>query len=187
MEPCAVMLSLIEVVKRALIQAAGCLQPVFALALVLWLPASASQIDSAPRFDCCPHSKKSDVSALSCSRNVQARCPSSLRLIGATSSERIFVTVQNEAGRLGRGRNGFCIKFANAKADKAINMADVELDVTLRIGRVESVRAIAQVTPGDTGVYCGHVILPVAGAWKLTFRYIGSGIKGKISLFTAVT
>jgi hypothetical protein len=187
MERGAMMFSLIKVVKHALIRAAGCLQPIFAAALVLWFPASALEIDNVPRFDCCPQSKESDVSALSCSRNVQARCPSSLHVIGATSSGKVFVTAQNEAGRLGRGRNGFCIKFANAKADEAINMADVELDVTLRIGRVELVRAVAQVTPGDAAIYCGHVILLLPGQWKLTFRYIGSGISGKISLLTTVS
>jgi hypothetical protein len=66
-------------------------------------------------------------------------------------------------------------------------MANVAVDVTLRIGRLESVRAVAQVNPDGAGVYCVRVSLPLAGEWKLTFRYVDRGRSGKVSVFAPVS
>ncbi len=147
--------------------------------------AKARNFEKAAAVDCCRLMQSRDLNVVSCMR-AEAGCRFPLRLVGTGQRKSTIITVQNPGGRLGRGANGFCVYFINAITGQNIPVAGLRLDVTLRIGRVDAARALAEIVSDGPDRYCGHVILRIPGQWKLTFKYVGTVRKGKISLMESV-
>lgn len=141
------------------------------------------EFGNAPEeVDCCSqlHGRGSD--SLRCRRIGGERCPSSLRVISVNQIRNIVVTVQNPAGKLGKGKNGLCVAFANAKTGKRVAMSFLRIDATLRFGHIEAARAVTETVPIGIGLYCVRVNLTLPGTWKLTFKCAESTKKEKLSL-----
>ena len=141
--------------------------------------------ETSSRADCCRGIRNWKVNAISCLRS-QDHCPSALRVAGTAQAKGVTVTVLNADGQFARGANGFCIQFTD-EAGRKLHMAKLHLDVTLRMGRVEAVRAISEITPSGVGLYCAHVVLLIPGRWMLTFKYADSTGHGKLTVLESVT
>jgi hypothetical protein len=165
----------------------------FLAALVSGLPlyvktmkAPLEHIDADSEFDCCSRLHGNTSAPFHCPGIAGQRCPSALRTITRNELRNTVLTVWNPAGQLGKGRNGFCIQFTQAKTGENIPMSRIRMDVTLRIGRTEAARAVTEIAPTGIGLYCGQVAMGIPGTWKLSFQYGSSAGSGRVSFLESV-
>ncbi len=137
--------------------------------------------------NCCSRSKEAGALVASCTRGSSVRCPLSSSIVAVSESKNTVVLIRNQAGWLRRGENGLCIEVLDRRTSARAALINLRLDVTLRMGHIEAVRAVAFVTPKGPGFYCGSVTLPFAGRWKLTLSYRSATTKGKIVFLETIS
>lgn len=111
-------------------------------------------------------------------------CPTSLKVIRRQQVKDLVITVENADGKLSRGPNSFCVRFTDSRTNQVVDVGEVQLDVTLGIGHVKAMRAVAQINPTVKGLYCGQVNLRVTGVWELVLGYVSPAGRGKIRFVT---
>jgi hypothetical protein len=148
--------------------------------------SSIEHMDDGSDFNCCPRLHGNTSGSFQCPGIAGQRCPSALRTITHNKLRNMVLTVRNPAGKLGRGQNGFCIEFTQAKTGEKTPMSRMRMDVTLRIGRTEAARALSDVAPAGIGLYCGRMVLGIPGTWKLSFQYGSSAGSGRVSVLESV-
>lgn len=135
--------------------------PTSVIAILAWCLAvflangtfAHEQFGNTPELDCCSQLHCRGADSFRCRRIVGERCPSRLRIVSVNQIRNIVVTVQNPAGKLGKGKNGLCIAFANPKTGKNVAMSFLRIDATLRLGHVEAARALTETVPIGIGLY----------------------------------
>jgi hypothetical protein len=141
----------------------------------------------ASAVSCCLRTTELGTPVFSCKRVSDIRCVSSSRVVATAGSKRVVVTIRNQGGWLHRGENSFCIEVLDRKTTNWANLVDLKLDVTLRIGHVEAVRAVTYIEPNGPGHYCAKVALPLRGLWTLAVRYKSATGSGRIFFLENIT
>lgn len=161
--------------------------------ILLCLIAPSASLAPPPGADdfsavtCYSRTTELGTPVFSCKRVSDIRCLSSSRVVARAGSKRVVVTIRNQVGWLRRGENSFCIEVLDRKTANWANLVDLKLDVTLRIGYVEAVRAVTYIEPKGPGRYCANLALPLPGLWTLAVRYKSATGSGRIFFLENIT
>lgn len=102
------------------------------------------------------------------------------RLIQYQRTKNLGIRLTNGQGAFTTGTNSFCLEFRNARTDKIVDVGKVQVDFTLEIRRVKTMRAVVQLAQPEVGRYCGRVTLHAAGPWSVTVKYQGASGNGRV-------
>lgn len=111
--------------------------------------------------------------------------------IAAKHTKELDVVLVNNSGELTAGDNPICVLFTAAGTDRPVNVQDVSMRFTLRVGRNSRGPIPAQLRRLDAGRYCGSVNLgrqyydPANYYVEMRFTYATQKTR-KISFWTSV-
>ena len=123
--------------------------------------------------------------------SAQALSSSGERPIDSKRTNGMALVLTNDSGKLTAGENAICVLFRDIATAGPVDVQDVSLKFTLRVGRIAGGSIAVPLNRDRPGRYCGHVNLGRQyydpARYYVEMRYVDTtGRKRKLSFWATV-